>query len=266
MNAMAQRMNPGRMSPLMWALAAVLVVSLAVATPSRAYAWGPEDRETFTMEVPATYNTFDSITNNPDLGDERNFVRVATVGEKGWSDVATMEPGHTYFARMYVNNDAADNLGLTATNVRAAINLPTKDDTWGTSFEVNGFLSSDNSTPNEIWDNIVLKSDSPFHVRVLSAKYYNNISTEADEGFDLGTELYNDEEGALLGYEQMDGNVPGQMAASGYVLVRFEPVFQGQNSDVSVPVTRDSSTVTRDLLIATGVLAAVVFVRHLARS
>ena len=41
-------------------------------------AWGPE-RATFTMENPATYPTFNSITNNPTIGDERDFVRVGEI-------------------------------------------------------------------------------------------------------------------------------------------------------------------------------------------
>ena len=43
-----------------------------------ASAWGPE-RATFTMENPASYPTFNSITDNPTIGDERDFVRVGEI-------------------------------------------------------------------------------------------------------------------------------------------------------------------------------------------
>ena len=49
-----------------------------VSVAGSAAAWGPE-RATFTMEAPATYPVFNSITNNPTIGDERDFVRVGQI-------------------------------------------------------------------------------------------------------------------------------------------------------------------------------------------
>ncbi len=51
----------------------LIFIALAVFIPTLAiFAYGPE-RETFTIEKPASYITFNSITNNPNYGDERNF-------------------------------------------------------------------------------------------------------------------------------------------------------------------------------------------------
>ena len=58
-------------------LAAVAVAAIVPFASSSAY--GPE-RKTFTMKEPAGYPTFNSITDNPGVGDERNFVRVREVG------------------------------------------------------------------------------------------------------------------------------------------------------------------------------------------
>lgn len=209
-------------------LVAVVMVPLAI------YAWGPS-RETFTIEKPATYVTFNSITNNPNYGDERNFLRVRDADSKywsststnGWTDTMTMTEGHTYDVKLYVHNNAAANLGLKSTNTRAFVNLPIKDDTYGKQFEINGFIMSDNAKPGKIWDNIVLKSDKAFHVKVVSQKYINNIKTEAKGGFDLGNEVYmGDGTGAKLGYESLDGIIPGCYQYSGYVLLKVQPVFQ----------------------------------------
>src|SRR5687768_17211594 len=54
-----------------------LVAGLFVATlvPATLFAWGP-DRPTYTMENPAPHVTFNSMTNNPNYGDEREFVTV----------------------------------------------------------------------------------------------------------------------------------------------------------------------------------------------
>ncbi len=221
-------------------VAAISGIAALAIIPTVIYAWGPESRATYTMAKPADKVAFDSITDNPDVGDERNFVRLQTVGEKTWSDQKEMEAGKQYYARMYVHNNAASNLNLVATNVRASLNLPNASNVWGKQFEVNGFISSDNATPNQIWDNVVLKSNQEFHVKVISAKYYNNIKTEDSEGFDLGGSLFS-KEGALLGYEQMDGKVPGCLKYSGYVLVKFEPVFKKSSYDVDKTVDKTTA-------------------------
>ena len=233
-------------------VAAIFGLTAAVLVPLGIYAWGPS-RTTFTMEKPADYVTFNSITDNPDVGDERNFLRVRDADEQywqqgttnGWTDtISNMQAGHTYDVRMYVHNNAAANLNLTANNVRAHVNLPTNDDTWGKQFEINGYLWSDNANPNEIWDNIVLKSDQDFHVKVVSAKYYNNIRTEKSSGFDLGSDVYTAKgqgTGALLGYEQMDGKIPGCLQYSGYVLLKVQPVFKEPGYDVSKSVDKTAA-------------------------
>ena len=211
----------------------------AVTIPAAIQAWGPV-RTKFTMEKPASYVTFNSITDNPDVGSELNFLRVRDSDKanwyegttNGWTDtIFNMQEGHTYDVRMYVHNNAAANLNLVAQNTRAFINLPVKEDTFGKQFEINGFLSADNANPGKIWDNIVLKSDKAFHVKIVSAKYYNNLKTEKSEGYNLGDSIadvanYKQNKGVLLGYDKMDGLIPGCLAYSGYVLVKVQPVFQ----------------------------------------
>ena len=56
-------------------LVAVVMVPLAI------YAWGPS-RETFTIEKPATYVTFNSITNNPTSATSCAFVTlIVSIGQ-----------------------------------------------------------------------------------------------------------------------------------------------------------------------------------------
>ena len=104
---------------------AILGLVVAIVIPMAVQAWGP-GRTLFTMANPADYNTFNSITDNPDVGDERNFLQVSQEGQRGWSDVAVMEEGKTYYARMYVHNNAKARLNMVATNVRAKLNMPNK--------------------------------------------------------------------------------------------------------------------------------------------
>ena len=215
---------------------AVAGVAAAVTIPVMTGAWGPS-RATITMAHPANYVTFNSITDNPDVGDERNFLRVRDSDERywgagttnGWTDtISNMQEGHTYDVRMYVHNNGVEDKYL-AENVKAHINLPTAEDVYGKQFEVNGYLYASNAKPSEIWDNIVLKSDKAFHVKVVSAKYYNNVRTEATSGFDLGSEVYTakgEGTGALLGFDQMNGYMNSCLKYSGYVLLKIQPVFE----------------------------------------
>lgn len=219
-------------------MASVAMLGLVMAGGAPANAWGPQ-RETFTMQNPPDFITFDSITDNPDVGDERNFLRVRDADEQywgedttnGWTDtISNMQEGHTYDVRLYVHNNGIEGRYI-AQDVRAHINLPTGSDVFGKQFEVNGYLYASNAQPQEIWDNIVLKSDKEFHVKVVSSKYYNNVRTEATDGFDLGDELINSKgtgSGALLGYDQMNGYITSCLPFSGYVLVKIQPVFADQ--------------------------------------
>ena len=218
------------------------------AWPHRACAWGP-DREVFTIENPAPYITFNSIVDNPNHGDERNYFRVRPANRSlwdeanlnGWRDIIILKEGEDYEAKIYVENSASDNLNLIAENTRVMMNLPIGQYTYGRQFQVNAFISSSNSSPEEIWDNIVLKADEEFHVEVLSARYYNNIRTQEDGGFLLDDNLFKSG-GVQIGYEQMDGKIKGTYQEAGYVLVKFRPVFKN-------PVLRFFKNVFLDKLL-----------------
>ena len=73
-------------------IAAVAFVIAAILGGSVS-AWGPE-RTTFTMKSPASYPTFNSITDNNEVGDERNFVRIIENGAAGsYTDSVKVVPG-----------------------------------------------------------------------------------------------------------------------------------------------------------------------------
>lgn len=122
--------------------AVVAMIAVAVIVPAAVFAWGPS-RETFTLAHPSDHVQFDSITDNPNIGDERNFVgiRDASSTSNVWSDNMTAQPGKEYYVRMYVHNNAATNLNLVAQNVTAKFNLPTST---GKSIQVDGFIDASN--------------------------------------------------------------------------------------------------------------------------
>ena len=203
-------------------LISVGVLGLGLAT----FAFGP-DRQTYTIENPADHVVFDSITNNPNWGDERNMVlaRPATsTSNNDWRDDLTVEPGKEYTVKMIVHNNAADNLNLVATNTRVNVNILV---TTGTSASIQGAIMSDNSTPGKIWDNVVLNSPNKFNVGLVpgSARYYNNINNTT--GFALPDSI-SSAAGTLVGYESMDGNIPGCFKYSGFVY--FNVKIYGQTT------------------------------------
>jgi hypothetical protein len=107
--------------------AVVLPLLIVVLYGITALAYGPE-RKTFTIAKPADYVTFNSITDNPNYGDERNFVLVkdaSNTSAGGWTDEVNVQDGKEYLVRMYVHNNAGANLGLVAKNTRLMANVPT---------------------------------------------------------------------------------------------------------------------------------------------
>jgi uncharacterized repeat protein (TIGR01451 family) len=194
-----------------------LIAALStVLIPSMLLAWGP-DRPTFTIENPATYNTFNSITNNPNYGDERNFVTIkdaANTNAGGWVDEIDIVGGKDYLVRMYVHNNAAENLALIARNVEARFNVP---DYRAKRIQIDGYLSSSNSSPREIWDQAVFVNDKNFRIDYIegSATYTNNVFTS---GTGLTDSIISS--GSRLGYTSMNGEIPGCFQYTGYVIFK----------------------------------------------
>ncbi len=198
--------------------AAISVFTLAavVLVPAALMAWGP-GRATFTTAHPADYVTFNSITDNPAYGDERNFLRVkpASASDSAYSDKTKLEAGKEYEAYIYYHNNAAANLNLVAKDTTLRVELPAVVD--GDTQSV-AYITSSNAKPQKIWDETTLTSDSAMALRMVpgSAKIHNFGATN-------GKTLANDiiTSGVKLGYNALDGNVPGCNEYAGYVTFRF---------------------------------------------
>jgi uncharacterized repeat protein (TIGR01451 family) len=225
-------------SPKLTALAAVVVAAIVV--PTALLAWGP-DRPTYTMASPADHITFDSITDNPAIGDERNFVGIREVGSnEDWNDTETVQAGKQYMVRMYVHNNAASNLNLVAHNVTATFNLPTNT---ASSMQVNGFINSSNATPNEVYDSATFASGNG---QAFNLQYQTGTLLFANNVYPNGTPLPESiftSTGAKLGYNQMDGNIPGCNQYSGWVSFIVKPQFaQTTNFTMSKEVRKSGDT------------------------
>ncbi|MDO4611625.1 MAG: hypothetical protein Q4B34_02085 [Candidatus Saccharibacteria bacterium] len=195
-----------------FALAAVMpVILMATST----FAWGPE-RETFTMENPATYPTFNSITNNPTIGDERNFVRIGKIDAEvtDLKDEVEIVPGQQYLVYIYFHNDASETYNYSQYNhsgialgTRMSSSFPTYLSA-GERGTVTGAIMADNSKPAKVWDEAYVTTASEKVVLNYvsgSAKIYNDWATNNSI---LSTDLFT-EAGTLIGLTALDGGIPG---------------------------------------------------------
>ena len=153
--------------PIVSGVAALVVAVVSIAGAMSA--WGPE-RPTFTMEHPAAYPVFNSITNNPTYGDERNFVTINDVtANTGFQSSVNLVQGHTYKVQIYIHNDASETLNESGAGIAK--------DTTVTAFMpsvVNGSsdasatVAASNTKPAKVWDNAVMKSSERVELQYVS--------------------------------------------------------------------------------------------------
>ncbi|MBQ6461659.1 DUF11 domain-containing protein [Candidatus Saccharibacteria bacterium] len=205
-------------------VAAAAIVAGATMTPAVVNAWGDSNngRTTYTI---AQINdgalgdtiTFNSITDGK-IGDERNFVgaKLSSSNSETWNaNEINVKDGETYTIRLYVHNNSPLGTSAIAENVSASFSLPT---TVSNSHTVIGYLNSSNATPNRYWDEVKFVSDDDFYIEYVegSAKYTNAK---------MGTVALADEvitAGATLGYEALDGKIPGCYAYDGQVTIEVK--------------------------------------------
>lgn len=198
--------------------AGVAIVLAAVLVPASLFAWGP-NRTTYTMEQPADHVTFNSITNNPNYGDERNFVTVKDPKTNQWVDNVTVEPGQEYTVRVLIHNDAAENLNLVAMNTTLHTAIGEK--------AITAHVSADNATPKTVYDDVFFNSPKNFNLAYIegSATVYNNGYAKGGSGKPFSDAMVT-KQGAKLGYKKEgDGKIPGCMEYINYVYFKVKPQF-----------------------------------------
>ena len=191
--------------------------------------WGPKNRPTYTWSNPADYVTFNSMTDNPEIGDESNFVRVRKVGSQDkFSNNVTVEPGSEYEVFVYYHNNASaklndgDHRGI-AQNVRLRMDKITDRLEAGHAAVIKGTISASNATPKEVW------STSYLHAKeTVSLRYVPNSAKLSNSGSLNGSTLNDDalfgkDGGTFLGYtKNYWGAIPGCNEYAGYVKFRIK--------------------------------------------
>ena len=187
------------------------------------YAWGP-DRPTYPMDTMITYPVFNSFTDNPTIGDERDFVRIGEITKEKTDLVNEVEivPGHQYLVYIYFHNNASaeynledyDRVGI-ARAVRLASSF-TKIITPGEKGTVTATITADNTDPLAVWDEAYYTTTSSkvyLHYVDGSAKIYDSWQTDGNV---LPDSLFS-VEGTLLGLSGLNGVVPGGVDYHGIV-------------------------------------------------
>lgn len=233
-------------------VAACAIVAGATITPAAVNAWGDSNhgRPSYTLDqidagVLGDTITFNSISNGK-IGDEKNFV-----GAKLSSDTGTTWHGNeinvamneTYTIRIYVHNNSPKGTARIAKDVTASFSLPTSV---ATEQNIIGYLSSSNANPTLYWDEVKLVADQDFYIEYIdgSAKYTNAV---------LGTVALPNEvitSGATLGYDKLDGNIPGCYQYDGVVTIQVKV-----HPSVSSFVSKTVRNVTVSANTATGFTA-----------
>lgn len=212
------------------ALVGILAIAAATIIPTaKTGAWGPSNRPTYTNQEPADYATFNSITNNAAVGDERNFVRIREAGtNNNFSDEVQVVPGREYEVWIYYHNDAASDtnesgLGM-ATNTRVASAYPTTVNI-GDRGMVSGIITwsyvtpSDKNHPKEgkVWDEAYVTSATDGVVLRYKTGTAKIINGGKANGSVLSDDLFTNE-GTPIGYNKLAGSIPGCAEYSGQVV------------------------------------------------
>lgn len=204
------------------------VASAIMAMPlgGAVMAWGPTDRPTYTNESPASSATFNSITDNAGVGDERDFVRIVDAETGGtYSSKIDLEPNKEYQVYIYYHNnasetynDAAHNYAGVAADVKLASSFPLELSA-GQEGAVSGIISwttlADRNNVQRVWDEawVTAKQDMTLHYVTGSAHIWNGGDLN---GTTLSTNLFS-EEGIKLGYNELNGVLLGCDQYSGHV-------------------------------------------------
>lgn len=172
--------------------------------------------------------TFGESLTVGEVTNEKNYVisRETTSADAQWAaNEIIVEDGKTYTIRAYVVNDNPHGEDATAEDTRIWFSIPRISDT---KISVNGFISSTNAFPEEYVDYVTFRSDETFHLEYItgSATILNGGATN---GTVLGDGIIKtantEEDGVMIGYNDLDGRLPGGRQYACSIDIQVKAVF-----------------------------------------
>lgn len=157
------------------------------------------------------------------FGDERAFVSARLNGSNDlWSQNEIIaEEGKEYVVQLYVHNDNPKATNAIAKDVNVKLAIP--GDT-ASEIKVEGYLSSSNATPSQYWDYVKFKSPNGerFHLEYISGSSFWRSNGKSNGA--LSDNLIT-KQGVKVGYDSLNGELPGCYQYSGYASVRVKVVY-----------------------------------------
>lgn len=218
--------------------------------PITVLAWGDSEggRDEYTIEEinklyengewPEDKIVFNSISDSV-IGHEFNYVGAregilradgrceGVPGKNVWNgNDIDVEDGKIYLIRLYVHNNNPygidNNEAGVAEDVRVAFSIPS---TSSTQVQVNGFISSSNATPDKYVDYVNFNSEVPFHLEYIDGSALLENNGIGKGGLSLPDEVVNTVDGTLIGYDKLDGRIPGCFQYDNFVSIQVKAVF-----------------------------------------
>ena len=232
------------------------IIASGLIVAGSAFAWGPTDRPTYTNDSPADYATFNSITDNAAVGDERNFVRVREAGtDNSFADEVSVEPGKEYEVYIYYHNDAGSDTNSTGLGLalltKVAATYPaavTKNERGVLTGEITWkYITSlnDKARDGKVWDEAYLTTNYDnvvLRYKPGTAVIHNGTETNNSV---LSTNLFA-EGGTYIGFKELNGVIPGCAEYSGHITYTLvaDKIDSTFNKMVSTDGTNWSEEVT----------------------
>lgn len=183
--------------------------------------WGPE-RKTFTMSKKPDYAVFNSICDNPIIGNEKYFVRIKEENSDVYETSIKVIPGHAYEISIYYHNNSSDKVYNKAIGiadwVEVFCDFPSIINSEN-EYDICARITSCDCMPKEVWSSCKIKSDEN-----CLLQYVENTAIIHNKG-KLNNEsigpAYLFGSGALLGYNKFSGLLPGGIPYSGNITFKI---------------------------------------------
>ena len=118
--------------------------------------WFP-DRQTHTESHLPEYPVLNSVIDNPDYGDERNFMRIRDTTSGGrWTDSIELSRGHEYEVAVFFRNDGTRSTDFAYARADFPQDLLQSSD--DTNYRMYGYVGASNAQPSRVQDYVELKN------------------------------------------------------------------------------------------------------------
>lgn len=173
-----------------------------------------------------------SVSDNPDIGDERNFLLAQRLGNDSdgiWHTgyINVKSPGE-YLLKLYVCNNHPNGYQAVAEGVRVVFDIPKGK---AETIEVAGCIFSRNAEPKNYLSSIVFKSEKQvFHLECGQEPAILYNGGIGKEGFSLGNMAIKQplNQGVRIGYDGFDGRIPGGRKYASSIILKVRVVFDAQ--------------------------------------